>query len=145
MIRWRTTKTFELARQALAETKGVRRLKELRRDLGLDGCFPLPYKEDMPSLGNTDIDDITEGDVAIFSIKNYWHVAYVEKVHRDQRGEATAIDVSEMNYGDSPTFPEYRAMSQSKSKDEWNMAVCCGITLELRPDNPAWRDCGGHC
>jgi RHH-type rel operon transcriptional repressor/antitoxin RelB len=28
---------LELARQALAETRGARSLKELRRDLGLDG------------------------------------------------------------------------------------------------------------
>nr|WP_284694785.1 hypothetical protein [Geomonas sp. Red32] len=90
--------------------------------------FPLPTKDDMPALKNTGIADITEGDVAIFTIKNFWHVAYVEKVHRDQLGGATAIDVSEMNFGDSPTFHEFNAKWLSGSKDEWNRAVCCGIT-----------------
>ncbi|GFO55522.1 hypothetical protein GMSM_25290 [Geomonas sp. Red276] len=90
--------------------------------------FPLPSKDDMPALKNTGIADITEGDVAIFAIKNFWHVAYVEKVHRDPRGGATAIDVSEMNFGENPTFPEFRAKWLSSSKEEWNRAVCCGIT-----------------
>lgn len=85
-------------------------------------------KEDMAGLTNTDISDVTEGDVAIFTIKNYWHVAYVEKVHHNQQKEATAIDVSEMNFGDELSFAEFQAKWKSKSRAEWNRALCCGIT-----------------
>ena len=90
--------------------------------------FPVPNKEDMVDLKNADIDDVTVGDVAIFTIKKYWHVAYVEKVHRNQRGEATAIDVSEMNFGDELSFAEFKAKWKSNSQAEWNRALCCGIT-----------------
>lgn len=90
--------------------------------------FPTPYKSDMPNLKNADVADVTEGDVAVFALKNYWHVAYVEKVHRDERGEATAIDVSEMNFGGDLSFPEFRARWRSKSPQEWQRAACCGIT-----------------
>jgi hypothetical protein len=82
----------------------------------------------MVGFKNTDIDDVSEGDVAIFTIKNYWHVAYVEKVHRDHRGEATAIDVSEMNFGDELSFAEYKDKWKSASQEEWNRALCCGVT-----------------
>ena len=85
-------------------------------------------KEDMAGLKNTDLPDVAEGDVAIFTIKNYWHVAYVENVHRNQAGEATAIDVSEMNFGDVLSFAEFKAKWKSKSRAEWNRALCCGIT-----------------
>ncbi|HJV35324.1 CHAP domain-containing protein [Geomonas sp.] len=103
--------------------------------------FPVPTKDDMPALQNTGVDNITEGDVAIFTIKNYWHVAYVEKVHRDQHGDATAIDVSEMNFGDTVSFPEFRAKWQAKSKAEWSRALCCGVTenydrITFREDIP---------
>lgn len=90
--------------------------------------FPLPYKDDMPTLKNGEVADVTEGDVAIFAIKNYWHVSYVEKVHRDHRGEATAIDVSEMNFGDELSFSEFKAKWKSGRRDEWYRASCCGIT-----------------
>lgn len=90
--------------------------------------FPIPYKDDMPTLKNADVADVTEGDVAIFTIKNYWHVAYVERVHRDNRGEATAIDVSEMNFGDELSFAEFKAKWKSSSQNEWYRASCCGIT-----------------
>jgi hypothetical protein len=91
--------------------------------------FPAPLnKEDMVSLKNADIDDVTEGDVAIFTIKNYWHVAYVEKVHRNPQGEATAMDLSEMNFGDELSFAEFKDKWKSKSKAEWNRALCCGVT-----------------
>jgi hypothetical protein len=90
--------------------------------------FPIPTKDDMVGLKNASISDITDGDVAIFTIKNYWHVAYVENVRRNQRGEATAIDVSEMNSGDEMSFPEFKAKWKSRSKAEWNRAVCCGVT-----------------
>jgi len=91
-------------------------------------AFPIPNKEEMPNLKNTGISNVTEGDVAIFTIKNYWHVAYVEKVHSNRWGEATAIDVSEMNFGDELTFAEFKDKWKSKSKAEWNRALCCGIT-----------------
>jgi hypothetical protein len=90
--------------------------------------FPIPYKEDMPELKNTDVDNVTEGDVAIFTIKNFWHVAYVERVHRDLGGEPVAIDVSEKNFGDQLTFKEFKAIWKSRSRSEWRRALCCGIT-----------------
>lgn len=91
--------------------------------------FPSPlYKEDMAELKNTDIDEVTEGDVAMFTIDNYWHVAYVENVHHNQQGEATSIDVSEMNFGDELSFVEFKDKWKSKSQAEWNRALCCGIT-----------------
>lgn len=90
--------------------------------------FPIPTKEEMIDLKNADIDEVTEGDVAIFTIKNYWHLAYVERVHRDPRGEATAIDVSEMNFGDELSFAEFKAKWKSRNKSEWNRTFCCGIT-----------------
>lgn len=91
--------------------------------------FPVSLnKEDMVGLKNTDISDVTEGDVAIFTVKNYWHVAYVEKVLRNQQGVPTAIDVSEMNFGDELSFDEFKSKWRSKSQAEWNRALCCGIT-----------------
>ena len=90
--------------------------------------FPIPYKDDMAGLKNTGIYDVTEGDVAIFTIKNYWHVAYVETVYRNQRGDATTIDVSEMNFGDKLSFAEFKAKWKSNSQAELNRAFCCGIT-----------------
>ena len=99
--------------------------------------FSIPYKDDMDALKTTDIDDVTEGDVAIFAIKNYWHVAYVEKVHRKSRGEAVAIDVREMNFGDQLSFSEFKAQWKSSSQQEWNRAFCCGITDNY--DRVTWR------
>jgi hypothetical protein len=90
--------------------------------------FQIPYKDDMPALNNVERAEVEEGDVAIFSIKNYWHVAYVEKVHRDQVGKATAIDVSEKNFGDELSFAEFKSRWNSNSRYEWNRAVYCGIT-----------------
>lgn len=92
-------------------------------------AFPVPNnKDEMEDLKNKDIPDVTEGDVAIFTISNYWHVAYVEKVHCDQKGEAVAIDVSEMNFGDQLSFAEFKKKWKSNSDTEWQRAVCCGIT-----------------
>lgn len=99
--------------------------------------FLIPTKDDMGALKNTDIAEITEGDVAIFAIKNYWHVAYVELVHRNPRGEATAIDVSEQNFGDELSFPEFKTKWKSNSREEWNQALCCGITDNY--DRITWR------
>lgn len=91
--------------------------------------FPIPQnKDEMEDLKNAAIPDVTEGDVAIFTISNYWHVAYVEKVHRNQQGEATAIDVSEMNFGDELSFTEFKNIWKSKNQAEWNRALCCGVT-----------------
>lgn len=90
--------------------------------------FPVPYRDGMPTLKNSDLADVTEGDVAVFALRNYWHVAYVEKVHRDQHGEATGIDVSEMNFGGSLSYAEFKARWKSNSRDEWYRASCCGVT-----------------
>lgn len=90
--------------------------------------FPIPYKDDMPALKNIEVGEVTEGDVAVFKIKTYWHVAYVERVHRNPGGEATAIDVTEMNFGDPLSFAEFRAKWKSNSRNEWNRATCCGVT-----------------
>jgi len=91
--------------------------------------FPIPQTiSEITTLKNKDIPDVTEGDVAIFYFRNYWHVAYVEKVHQDQQGIATAIDVSEMNFGDDMSFGEYKQKWKQKSKLEWKRALCCGVT-----------------
>jgi len=91
--------------------------------------FPVPQdKDDMEELKNTDVTNVLEGDVAIFTISNYWHVAYVEKVHRDRHGKATAVDVSEKNFGDELSFTEFKSKWKSKSHAEWSRARCCGIT-----------------
>ena len=91
--------------------------------------FPIPQNTfEIEALKNKDIPEVTEGDVALFSISNYWHVAYVEKVHLDQHGNATAIDVSEMNFGDQLSFNEFRNKWKQKSKSEWKRAICCGVT-----------------
>jgi len=91
--------------------------------------FPIPQNTDeIEGLKNKDIPEITKGDVAMFNFSNYWHVAYVEKVHRNKNGDATAIDVSEMNFGDQLTFSEFKSTWKSKSESEWKRAVCCGVT-----------------
>ncbi|MBJ6725453.1 hypothetical protein JFN93_12100 [Geomonas sp. Red875] len=83
----------------------------------------------MPALKNTTVPNVTEGDVAVFRIKNYWHVAYVEKVHRNLLREPVSIDVSEMNYGGDLSYSEFKATWKSRSKREWKRAAyCCGIT-----------------
>lgn len=99
--------------------------------------FKIPYKDDMDTLKNTDISNVTEGDVAVFTIKNFWHVAYVERVHRDAKGEPTAIDVSEKNFGDELSFHEFREKWKSNSKSEWNRAICCGVSDNY--DEVTWR------
>lgn len=92
-------------------------------------AFPIPRSTtEIAALKNKDISDVTEGDVAMFNFSNYWHVAYVEKVHLDRQGNATAIDVSEMNYGGEMSFDEYKARWRQKSRSEWKRAVCCGVT-----------------
>ena len=67
--------------------------------------FPIPQnKDEITTLKNRDIFKVTAGDAALFNFSNYWHVAYVEKVHLDQHGNAIAIDVSEMNFGGQLSF-----------------------------------------
>ena len=91
--------------------------------------FQIPQNiDEIANLKNRDNYKITAGDVALFNISNFWHVAYVEKVHLDRHGNATAIDVSEMNFGDQLTFDEFRIKWKQGSKSEWNRAICCGVT-----------------
>lgn len=91
--------------------------------------FPIPQNTaEIVSLKNKPVTEIKEGDVAIFHLRNYWHVAYVENVHRDQKGDALSIDVSEMNYGDRITRNEFKAKWKSVNEREWQRAICCGVT-----------------
>lgn len=91
--------------------------------------FPIPQNTtEIASLKNKEISEISEGDVAIFDFGNYWHVAYVEKVHRNQQGIASTIDVSEMNFGDRMSFVEFRTKWKSANESEWKRALCCGVT-----------------
>ena len=91
--------------------------------------FPIPQNTaEIAVLKNREIPEVSEGDVAMFNFSNYWHVAYVEKVHQDQQGNATAIDVSEMNFGDQMSFNEYKKKWRQKSRSEWKRAICCGVT-----------------
>ena len=72
-------------------------------------AFPIPKTDaEIAALKNKETAKVEEGDVAIFDLGSYWHVAYVEKVHLDSQGTATAIDVSEMNFGGEISFDEYR-------------------------------------
>lgn len=92
-------------------------------------AFPIPNTvTEITNLNNKEIQEVAEGDVAIFDLGNYWHVAYVEKVRLDQQGKATAIDVSEMNFGGNMSFNEYKQKWSPKSKSEWKRALCCGVT-----------------
>ena len=91
--------------------------------------FPIPQNAtEIASLKNKEISEIREGDVAIFRLRNYWHAAYVEKVHQNQQGIASAIDVSEMNFGDQMSFDEFRASWKTNNENEWKRAICCGVT-----------------
>jgi hypothetical protein len=91
--------------------------------------FPMPYTNvAIAALKNRGIAEVQEGDVAIFDLGKLWHVSYVEKVHKDQHGKATAIDVSEMNHGGQLSFPEYHDKWRSQNVREWKRAICCGVT-----------------
>lgn len=91
--------------------------------------FPIPMNiSEIEALKNRDIAEVKEGDVAIFTISNYWHVAFVEKVKLNHEGAATSIDVSEMNFGDQMSFDEFKSQWKLKSKSEWKRALCCGVT-----------------
>lgn len=90
--------------------------------------FPVPESEaDMGRLNNREVRNIAAGDVAVFDLGRYWHVAYVECVHRDRRGTPIAIDVSEHNFGARMTADHYRRMWGGQ-KYEWERAVWCGVT-----------------
>lgn len=94
--------------------------------------FPVPQSAaELAALKNRDVPDIAEGDVAIFRYRNYWHVAYVEKVHRDKDGKATALDVSEMNFGRQLSLYEFEDLWNVKSDSEWKRAVSCGVTCNF--------------
>jgi len=91
--------------------------------------FPIPKTDiEIAALKNKETSKVEEGDVAIFDLGDYWHAAYVEKVHLDQHGAATAIDVSEMNFGGELSFAEFKSKWKSRSETEWRRALCCGIT-----------------
>jgi hypothetical protein len=91
--------------------------------------FPIPKSvAEITTLKNKETSKVEEGDVAIFDLGNYWHVAYVEKVHVDSQGSATAIDVSEMNFGGRTSFDEYKKRWHTKNEGEWKRALCCGVT-----------------
>jgi hypothetical protein len=91
--------------------------------------FPIPKTDaEIAALKNRETTQVEEGDVAIFDLGNYWHVAYVEKVHLDRQGAATSIDVSEMNFGGNMSFQEYRNNWKQKNASEWKRALCCGVT-----------------
>ena len=105
-------------------------------------AFPIPVDiASIKELKNKEIKDIARGDVAIFDLGRYWHVAYVENVHLDQHGHATAIDVSEMNFGGPLSFEDYKAKWAGVAKSDWNQAACCGVTknfgeIQLRENIP---------
>jgi hypothetical protein len=91
--------------------------------------FPIPQDvAAIKSLKNKEITEVEKGDVAIFDLGAYWHVAYVEKVHVDQHGKATAVDVSEMNFGEQLTYDDFRHKWGVTSVSEWKRAICCGVT-----------------
>jgi hypothetical protein len=83
---------------------------------------------EIANLKNKEIGKVAEGDVAMFYVSNYWHVAYVEIVHLDKHGNAAEVDVSEMNYGGQMSFHDYKSKWSPKNKSEWERALCCGVT-----------------
>ncbi len=94
--------------------------------------FPVPSGEDdIRRLNNRRVGDVERGDVAIFDLGRYWHVAYVENVHRDRRGNAVAIDVSEKNYGPRMSPDHYRKNWGAGKGSEWKRAVWCGVTKKF--------------
>lgn len=94
--------------------------------------FPIPDGEDdIKRLNNRHVRDVARGDVAIFDLGRYWHVAYVENVHRDGHGNVVAIDVSEKNYGPRMSPAHYRKTWGNGHGSEWKRAVWCGVTKKF--------------
>jgi hypothetical protein len=91
--------------------------------------FPIPQNvAAIRTLKNRDVKDVEKGDVAIFNLGTFWHVAYVEKVHLDRHGNATAVDVSEMNFGGTMSIEDLKKQWGMNTESEWKRAVCCGVT-----------------
>lgn len=91
--------------------------------------FPIPRDvAAITSLKNKETKDVDKGDVAIFDLGNFWHVALVEKVHVDQEGNPTAVDVSEMNFGEQMSFDYFKNKWRLTTESEWKRAICCGVT-----------------
>lgn len=92
-------------------------------------AFPIPKTDtQIAALKNRAVSNVEEGDVAIFDLGRYWHVAYVEKVHMDRHGRATSIDISEENFGGQMSYEEYKGRWHTNSESEWKRALCCGVT-----------------
>ena len=92
-------------------------------------AFPIPKTDaEITALKNREVSKVEQGDVAIFDLGRYWHVAYVEKVRMDSNGRAVSIDISEKNFGDQISFDEYQDRWHTKSESEWKRALCCGVT-----------------
>jgi hypothetical protein len=91
--------------------------------------FPLPGSVDeIARLDNKNVKKVAKGDVAIFDLGRYWHVAYVENVYRDKKGNALSIDVSEKNYGEKMTHGVFMKKWDSQQSSDWQRAVWCGVT-----------------
>lgn len=94
--------------------------------------FPVPTSDaDITRLDNKNVGDVAKGDVAIFDLGRYWHVAYVENVHRDHVGTVMSIDVSEKNYGDPLTRLDFTNLWDSSHVSAWKRAVWCGVTTKF--------------
>jgi len=92
-------------------------------------AFPIPKDAvAIKSLDNEGVKNVKAGDVAIFNMGNYWHVAYVENVHSNDRGVETSIDVSEMNFGGQVSSVDFNEKWGLAELSEWKRAVCCGVT-----------------
>ncbi len=91
--------------------------------------FPIPRSEaDVSRLNNRVPARIRRGDVALFDMGRYWHLAYVERVRRDRWGRASSIDVSEWNFGPPLTRESFRATWNQAAPPPWQRAVWCGVT-----------------
>ena len=91
--------------------------------------FPLPGSvAEIARLDNKSIRKVAKGDVAIFDLGRYWHVAYVENVYRDKNGNVLSIDVSEKNYGEKMTQGVFKKKWDSHTPSDWQRAVWCGVT-----------------
>lgn len=91
--------------------------------------FPVPQSvAEITVLKNREVAKAEEGDVAIFDLGRYWHVAYIEKVNRNQVGQAVSVDVSEMNYGGKLSFNLFKNKWKQNDEQEWKRALCCGVT-----------------